>query len=400
MSLRSRNLLVRALIPLVVGLVVIAFVPLEMPVGMDFSQVLLSAQNVLTGRTVYGVGVSQVSTNPTSFGLEGVLPYPGPPWSFPLLLPLGLFSPGKAAAIWAVTTVLCLCAAIAFVSPGVSGVSMAILAIMALVSAPVQGHLIVGQFTIMAVLGLGLLIAGYRERSSLLVAVGFFLLTFRPHLGLPIVLISGLFLLFRDRKGLTQAIAIFVSLIVCLNISALMIDSTCVSGYWEYLERLNSLPSNKVCDTCSSLPVLLTDRSPDAPNSVWTERFILSGVSLLALGSLLLRVCRSFPLVTAGAACVSLLSAPYNRNYDFVLLVLPLVIVGREAWRLKATAPPRASLALALTATGALVSGVIPYALSRTGQGYIMGVGALCVFAATLAVARGRAPVPGEKPLS
>lgn len=389
MVAQQRQSLMRVLLPLLVGLGVLFLIPLELPVGLDLSQALLSARSVLNGGDIYGLGISGVSTDPQSFALIGSLPYPGPPWSFPPLVFLGLFTPERAAALWFILSVICLALSVTLVTAGLTnGVRVGIV-ISALVSAPVQGHLIVGQMTILALLGAALLAAGQRGAASRFMGVGVALLAFRPHLGLPVVLVCGLFLLRREPKDFFVAATYATAILLSSGIIAFVIDPKCLTAYSELMVGLNSLPSNKVCDTCSSLPVLLTDRSPYAPNSVWTQRFMVGGFVVLALGYPLIRWGRSLPIVVSGAVCVSLLSAAYNRNYDFVLLVVPLVIIARQAWALRACASRSASIALAFVATGVGIAGVLPYLVPRAVQGEILWLSALCGYGAALLVSRG-----------
>ena len=219
--------------------------------------------------------------------------------------------------------------------------------------------------------------------------IGLSLLSFRPHLGLPVVVVAGLYLLVHEPRRFLLAATWATAIVLCLGVLAVVVDPTCLRAYPELMVALNSLPSNKVCDTCSSLPVLLTDRSPTASDSVWTERFILAGVSVPALGYPLLRWGKSLAVVVSGAVCVSLLSAPYNRNYDFVLLLVPLIIIGRRAWALGACRIGRARIALGLIATGAVIGGVLPYFVSRTVQGDILWLSALLGYVGALLVAQG-----------
>lgn len=88
--------------------------------------------------------------------LRGEFPFPGPPWYAGILLPLGLLSPSKAALAWALLTIGLVFGTIKLVFQSSSVVSLGVLSIVALVSAPVQGHLIVGQFSLLAGFGVAL----------------------------------------------------------------------------------------------------------------------------------------------------------------------------------------------------------------------------------------------------
>lgn len=377
--------LTRSVLPVAAALVAVCLLPFELPVGMDISQILFTARTVIERGDIYGTGISLGSSDPRTFGNIGPFPYSGPPWSVPPLVLLGLFPPEKASAIWFVISVLLLCASAALITTGLSSRLRASIIIAALLSAPVQGHLIVGQTALFALIGAALVAAQGSHGSSLWMGIGFSLLSFRPHLGAPIVLLCGIGLLLLRRRGAFLRATVWTfGILISLTGVALWIDPACLVEYLDYLTALNALPSNKFCDTCSSIPVLLTGRSPTAPSSIWSERFVLWGAFFFALGYPLVRWCRSLPLIVAGAVCVALLSAPYNRNYDFVLLVLPLVIVGRQAINVSSAAGWKRPLIMALVATGALIAGVVPYGMSRAVQGDVLWLSAACGYLAVL----------------
>lgn len=386
MSSNLRHTAARLAAALVISGAVMFALPLELPAGMDFSHIYLSSQSVVNGGSIYGLSVSQASADRSSALLTGALPYPGPPWSFPCVVALGLFAPSHAAAIWGVVSTVCLCLTVILALPDRSNVTRALIIVLALVSAPVQGHLVIGQTTIVALLGAALAISGQRDGSALTMGVGFFLLSFRPHLGLPVVLLSLIWLFFSERRQSLRSLASFLSLLAAFTVVALLIDPTCLTAYARYLRELNALPSNIVCDTCSSLPILLTGRSPEEVHAVWTERFLWSSGCFLVLGALLVRVRPQFPVLVGGALCITLISAPYNRNYDFALLVIPLVIVGFEAWRSRRVSRGGAACGLGLIATAGFVGGILPYGASRAAQGDLLVYSAAMGFLATVLV--------------
>jgi hypothetical protein len=370
------------------GLVMYAF-PFQLPAGMDFSHLYLSARSIMSGGSIYGLGISQASTDPSSMGLMGALPYPGPPWSLPLLLGLGLLPPTIAATAWGLVSVLCICASLCLVLPGTSERVKAALIVLALLSAPVQGHLIIGQMTAIALLGAALVIAGQRGSSAVMVGMGLFLLTCRPHLGGPVVVVVALGLVGCGSPLSRKALVTFVALLSLFTVIALCLDPTCLSGYVKYLNDLNSLPSNRVCDTCSSLPVIFSGRSPDGATSIWTERFLWSAGCYAVLGLLLARLGSQFHLLVGGALCATLIAAPYNRNYDFVLLIIPLLLAGREGWSMRGTDRRASAFALLCVGIGLAIGGILPYLIQRSLQGELLVYGAAAGFLAVLVVIQG-----------
>jgi len=316
--------------------------------------------------------------------MRGAFPFPGPPWYIALLLPLGMLSPEKAAFAWALINVGLLCFTVALTSPSQSIKTLGLVITIALLAAPVQGHLIVGQFSLITGFGIALTTwASIRHRHAL-VAVGLALTTLRPHIGLPFVLAFLLWTALRVRSSFIKQAPLFLSLFLLLIAASLLIDSKSLTSYPTYLTILNSLPVNKLCDTCSSIPIFATSQEPLLGYGIWTLRFALSLLFNCILIAPLMLVPMSAPLFISSTVFAILLAAPYLRNYDYVLLIPPILITTHSARQLASKATQRKVYGLIFFTV--VIAGLFPYMTDRISQGNYLWLSPLIGYVATTLV--------------
>lgn len=366
----SKRVLDAALIPLVgllTFLLLVAF-RIDVPAHLDFGQLYRSVVALASGEHLYHVSDADITRLSSQSSLSGELPFPGPPWYAALAYPLHTLSAETAAKMWMAFSLAALLGTIKLVVPNLSLRAQAIVFILAIVSAPVQGHLIVGQFTLPALLGMALTLSGITQGSSTKSALGLALTTFRPHLGLPFAACTVAGLLATQRQHGFRVCTTFLLILTLLIGLALTVDPQSISRYPEYLKLLNNFPSNKVCDTCSSIPIL-TERLCNSPHDVWRARFLIGASVGVSLAGLLLRVRRCPDLFIAGMTCAAMLAAPYVRNYDFVLLILPFCIVVE---RLLSGNHSHVAILALTTVVAYLIAGILPYFIPRALQGKVL----------------------------
>jgi hypothetical protein len=368
--MKPQRLLDVALIP-IVGLVAFGLLyifDVAVPAHFDFGQLYRSITGLANGQGLYQLSDTDSARLATQATLSGEIPFPGPPWYIALGYPLHLLSLETAAKAW---LALCLCilyGAIQLATPQLSPRARAILFILATISAPVQGHLIVGQFTLPALYGVAWALSGIKQRSSLLCALGLALSTCRPHLGIPLAAATVGGLLIPDTKyGVQVAIRFLLVMALLLGIS-LAVDPHSLSRYPEYLRLLNNFPSNQVCDTCSSIPIL-AERLCTFSHDVWQLRFLISAAVALPLVGFLYLTRPTPDYLIAGTICAVMLSAPYIRNYDFVLLVVPFCVVAADLLR---GVTSSGALAVVTMLAAYTIAALLPYGVSRDMQGQML----------------------------
>lgn len=352
---------------LVLGGLLIILEPVSLPATLDFSQLYLSLQRANDGRALYHLDNELIEYNSQHSEIRGAFPFAGPPWYIALFLPLGYLSPEKAAFTWAILNVLFLSLTVALINSRYSTRGLGIFITIALLAAPVQGHLIVGQFSMIVGLGIALTIWASRQDRHALVAVGLALTTLRPHLGIPFVAAFLMWSLLESRSRFFKRGILFLALSALLITASLWLDSTSITSYPGYLTTLNSLAVNKVCDTCSSIPIFATYQQTIAGQDVWRVRFVLSVVFGAILIAPLLTVRTNAALFASSTVFAILLAAPYLRNYDYVLLIPALLVSLQSTPQLKSGSVRRNVYSLIFLAS--VVAGVLPYLTDRSSQG-------------------------------
>jgi hypothetical protein len=370
------------LFALTLGALIVICEPVSVPTSMDFSQLYEGLQRAYEGKMLYQLDDELIDPNLRGSDLQGAFPFPGPPWYLVVFFPLGLLSIEKAALAWALLNIGFLSLTVVLVCRGLSARAVALITSITLLAAPVQGHLIVGQFSLIVGLGIALTLWASTHQRPGLVAIGLILTTLKPHIGLPFV---AAFLLWSVRGVPTvfmKQAGLFVALLVVLLFASLVIDPYSLSMYPGYLTTLNSLPVNKVCDTCSSIPIFVTDLWHLDGGDVWRVRFVTSILlGALLIGSLLM-LGLSVPLFVSATVFAILLSAPYLRNYDYVLLIPPLLISAQQAYQVNSRSTRRTIWGLLALAT--LIAGVLPYLTDRVSQGRYLWVAPLVGYVATV----------------
>lgn len=367
-------------------LVVMIAVPLPIASNLDFSQVYITNRALLQGNTIYGP-LEKIGDLPTSV-ISDRQPLANPPWHYTLLLPLGVISPWLAARVWAWINMLLILSAGILLTQRSSRRARALTLLAVLLSAPVQAQLVTGQFTLV-LLGICAL-APPLEQSGRLILLGcvLALATDKPHLGLPIVAGIFLWLWSRKRSYVAPTLTSWVISIAALLGYSLLIDPTIPHYYASSVSALTSHEVNRVCDTCSSLSLAIQSLLPNTESSPWMARFLVAIPLGLSLLYPCIRWAPDLGIYMAGLMCSTILSAPYIRNYDYVLLIFPVVTILFHP--LRTTLSPRVrALTLTCLLLGSLSAGILPYLTSRESHRLYLWTSAMFVYVACLCTLAG-----------
>jgi hypothetical protein len=89
-------------------------------------------------------------------------------------------------------------------------------------------------------------------------------------------------------------------------------------------------------DLSASFPVLLVKMVLGQPNPLWTAWLSLAIVSIISILFWRFRVFKNVETLVTGCVLLTLLGNPYLFNYDYVLLLLPLIYLAGRARSLAA----------------------------------------------------------------
>jgi hypothetical protein len=316
----------------VIAVVLLAFVwlPLAIPADMDFEFLYHAAIGVRQGISPYDfAGLTRMiaTMEGASAGRVNV-PYAYPPWYALAALPLAFFPAPAAARIWFLVNLAMLMGAVWFLTDGWPPRRRLPAFLAAALFVPVAGGIIVGQYDFPVLLGAATLAYALAHQKPGLTALAFGLLTFKPHIGTLILLVGLVHVI--SRKNPFGRRALRFTLLAGLF---LFVVGFLASRTWplDYLRSLVAFKAIRQCTQCNSLAL--------AASNLWHGSFggaIAVAVILLILAIAILvwqrRILAERPqMLVAAATLATLLISPFLQNYDYMLLLVPLLTVAGQA---------------------------------------------------------------------
>jgi hypothetical protein len=302
-------------------------------------------------------------------GIIVLHPTPYPPWHAILLFFLAFFPLQIAARIWFSCNVAMLIGGLLLVTHGWSIRKQFICLLGSILFPPVIGLLVIGQVTMPILLGIGLCCYGVRRKKACVIALGLFLFTLKPHLG--ILLFLTVFVLSLQRLDFFKRTLLwFTAVFGVALIASFFVEPQWVAEMMHALSRFSALPVNVQRDTCSSLTIELSRYlSLDNIHSLWLgiANMIVALTTLVWIRFSNRKRNIEPTLYISLGVLLTLLAVPYVRNYDYVLLLGPLA-VGVGSAQLRTT---RGTVLIAYA-----LSCLITLMMPRELQGRFLWIGA------------------------
>ncbi len=315
-------------------LLLLALLPLPIPPYLDFQVIYHADMGLLRGISVYDhTGQVNMIAALADVSPEQVyvLPFPYPPWYALALLPLAFLPISLAARLWFGLNLLMLFASIWLLTAGWEPRRRLAAFPVALLFWPILGTLFVGQYGFPVLLGAALFGYALQEQKPGLAALAAALLTFKPHLGL-LVLLAGLLYLFLRREGFSRRALILIA-VTSLFLFAV---GFLASPLWplDYIHSLTGFREVSQCHQCNNVTMLaagLLGAGFDLAVGFALVLLILATVWLFRNGHAL---SQAPLLLVAATVLVTLLVSPYLQNYDYILLLVPLLVLAGRSVRL------------------------------------------------------------------
>ena len=362
------------------------------PAASDFSQLHADLSALLHGEHLYDEASHQKYLQLHEINGEPVkLLAPGyPPWYYITALPLAFLPRIPAAQVWGLLTALTIAASVFLLIPKAPALLRSFISVLAILYGPALLQIHIGQQTTVVLLGLALALEGLRTSRAVLTGVGMSLLTFKPSIGILLLAPTLWYLMAAGKQLARRSILTTVCILGALSAIAWALDPSALRDYPDALQRLNVEPVNRRCDTCSSIPIML-ESFGILPRGAWNGRFISGSVLFLALLVLPLYQARHAAVswYLALSTCAAMLAAPYLRNYDFVILLFPLIVVPQLALETAGIGHRSGSIALMLIAL--ILSWGVIYAAPRELQSPLLWLAPLALYASLAAMAQGAA---------
>jgi len=302
------------------------FTPLPVSFYQDFSVMFFTNLGLLKGIPIYDYSrqlpfVEKLT--PPGFTFH---PFPYPPWYALATIYLGLLPVRIAARFWFFCNLTMLGLSVWLLTPNWKTMHRILGITTAIMFLPSFGLLVVGQYSAPVLLGATLFIYSARKKSSVLSALSMLLMTFKPHIGI-LLLLSGLVWLFAERSSFSRrALGLTIFGGVFLAMISFLADPAWPVSYIQSLSRYGNIRGVQTCALCASLSVtavqLVTGRASTS-TAAWVSLALVFPLGIFVWLRLRHRLHDPFFLI-ALFAVLTLLLDPYLLNYDFTLMLIPL----------------------------------------------------------------------------
>ncbi len=326
----------RTAVILIAGISLLAgaiWLPVQVPPWGDVLMLYTAARGLREGVNLYDPA-GQAAMMQSVLPQGAALPlYVYPPWYALSVFFLGWLTPEQAARLWLVLNGAMLVAAVLLLTETWTGLKRVLAVAFSFLMLPVLGLLWVGQFALPVLLGGALFLSGSRRQSALRVAAGLLLMTFKPHVGVLMLVVGGLWLLLERKPWSRRALGFSFAGGVIILLGSFLYDPFWPSNYLTALRGFGNLGTFVICDLCAGVStslVRLFAGQPDTSLAVWVS----AGLFILVSGWLLwkrISLREEMPRLTAISATTILFINPYLMNYDFIMLLLPLAYLISES---------------------------------------------------------------------
>ncbi len=274
----------------------------------------------------------------TTTGASGnftLFPYPYPPWYALSTFYLGFLPLYEAANAWMLLNIAMLVCSVFLLTDGCKPIYRLVITLAALIFVPALGLIVVGQYSAPVLLGAALFIYAARRQDALLTALGLLLTTFKPHIGF-LLLPAGFLWLILQKTAFGRR-AVWISIGGGLTLAALgfLADPAWPLTYLRSLMTYSTLPGVAGRELSASFPVLLLKIFLGESSTPWIAGLSLVIAVFMGLLFWRFRVFANIETLVAGCTLMTLLADPYLFNYDYVLLLLPLIYLAGQPTSLK-----------------------------------------------------------------
>ena len=259
--------------------------------------------------------------------------FPYPPW-----IPLSTFYLGylpiqSAAMLWFEINLILLFSTVWFLSAGWHSRLRLISFLAPFLFIPVIGTLGVGQYGFPVLLGSAILIHAIRHKLPVLTSIGTALLTYKPHIGLPVVLVIMIYLHLRHDVFGRRALRWVIGGIAFLCIISLTADPLWFIDYPRSFLTYQTGADIASCAACDSVPAWLANHfiaNPTLPQMTGIGA-ILFILLVLFFGSVGSHLKKSADYLVNISLLIVLMVIPHLYNYDFILLIVPFALLAEKS---------------------------------------------------------------------
>jgi len=262
-----------------------------------------------------------------------VPPFPYPPWYALSTFYLGLLPIQSAAMLWFEVNLVMLFLTVWFLSADWHPRLRLFSFLTPFLFIPIIGTLGVGQYDFPVLLGSAMLIHAIRHQRLAQISIGAALLTFKPHVGILILLVLLIYFIFLRDLFSRRALVWILGGMAILCVIGLIADPLWFMDYPRSFLTYQTGTDIASCAACDSLPAWLAGQF--MPSASLLQMTFIGAIIFIALlflfGLLGLRVLKSADYLLNVSILITLLTIPHLYNYDFILLLIPFALLLEES---------------------------------------------------------------------
>lgn len=260
-----------------------------------------------------------------------VFPYPYPPWYALSVFYLAFLPLNKAASAWMLINAAMLLTATILLTEKWKPLPRILAALAMLLFIPSIGLIEVGQYSAPVLLGAALFMYAARRQDAPLTALGLLLMTFKPHIGLFLLPAGFLWLVFQKTPFARRAVWMALGGGLVLAALGFLADPAWPLAYVRSLVSYTTIPGVANRDLTASFSALLVKMVLGYGSALWATWLSVALIAVMLVLFWRFKVFTNLETLIVGCALMTLLGDPYMFNYDYVLMILPLIYLVGQA---------------------------------------------------------------------
>lgn len=259
-----------------------------------------------------------------------LFPYPYPPWYALSVFYLGFLPLKQAATAWMLLNTAMLLTAAILLTDRWKPVQRILVVTATLLFIPSIGLIQVGQYSAPVLLGAALFMYAVRREDAPLTALGLLLMTFKPHIGLFLLPLGVFWLLFQRTTFARRAVWMALGGGLALAIIGFLADPAWPLTYIQSLASYTTVPGVANRDLSASFSALLVKMVLGYGSGFWATCLSIVLITIILALFWRFKIFKNIETLVAGCALLTLLGDPYMFNYDYILMIVPLVYLAGQ----------------------------------------------------------------------
>lgn len=260
-----------------------------------------------------------------------IFPHPYPPWFSLSTFFLAFLPPKQAVNAWMLLNAAMLLVSALLLTQKWKPINRLLAVIATVIFIPSLGLMIVGQYSTPVLLGATLFIYAVQKEDALLTAIGLLLITFKPHLGLFLLPAGFLWLILQKTPFARRAIWATLVGGLLLALLGLIADPAWPVTYIRAVMAYTTIPGVASRDLSASFSAFIVKTLLGYGSGSWSTLLSVVIIAILLVIFWRFKIFRSPETLIVGCVLLTLLGDPYLFNYDYVLLIIPLIWLTRHA---------------------------------------------------------------------